>query len=112
MDFNLYCFSIPGYSTQTTTIQQSVNGNTVVIAPNPFIPGSINTITFFNLTGNSEIKVFTITGRLLITLNANTDKYVWDACDSHGRLLAPGDYTCIITDSSGQNVHLQLMIAR
>ena len=90
----------------------STSLNNVVIAPNPFKPGSINTITFFNLTGNTEIKVYTITGRLINILNTTYNKYVWDARDSHGRLLAPGVYICVITDSSGQNVHLQLMIAR
>ena len=72
----------------------------VVIAPNPFKPDSLNsTITFYNLTSDAVIKVYTITGRLINTLNANINKCVWDTRDSHGKLLPLGMYTCYITNS-------------
>ena len=87
--------------------------NNVVIAPNPFKPGSQNSsITFYNLTSDAVIKVYSITGRLINTLNANVNKCVWDTRDSHGKLLPVGMYTCYISNSQGEKKYLQLMIQR
>ena len=83
----------------------------VIIVPNPFRPDSINnTITFYNLTADAVINVYSITGRLITTLKPTINKCVWDTRDNHGKLLPAGMYTCYISNSQSQKKYLQLMI--
>lgn len=104
------------YTLPFSNIPPSIgNLNNVIIGPNPFKPNAQNNVvTFYNLTPEAEIKIYTITGLLVTDLkkNDNTRTYIWDGKDSHGRLLAPGIYICYFVNSNGQNNHLQLAIQR
>lgn len=91
--------------------------NNVIIAPNPFkpnLPGSADYVTFYNLTQDAEIKIFTVTGRLIVTLKKinNDNKYTWNVRDKNNRLLPSGVYICYITNSKNQKKHLKLIIIR
>ena len=113
--YNLYAHS--AYSTaiwNSTLIPYRVNNlDSVIIAPNPFKANALNsTITFYNLTADAVIKVYTITGRLITSLSTIDYKCVWDTRDSRGKLLPLGMYTCYISNSKGEKKYLQLMIQR
>ena len=91
------------------------NLNNVIIGPNPFKPNAQNNVvTFYNLTPEAEIKIYTITGLLIVDLKKNdtSTAYIWDGKDSHGKFLPTGIYICYFNNSNGQNNHLQLVIQR
>ena len=72
--------------------------------PVPFKPSLGHTvITFSNLTAAAKIKIYTISGELIIELEetGNDGKYEWDAKTKEGKLLASGVYIYYIYDDSG-----------
>jgi len=102
-------------SNSTFALPPSGNLDNVIIGPNPFKPtAQNNVITFYNLTSDAEIKIYSITGILITDLKKNnaTDTFIWDGKNSHGKSLPTGIYICYITNSQGQTQHLQLVIQR
>lgn len=86
----------------------------IIISPNPFkFDNQNNTITFFNLIPNSEIKIFSISGKLIKDLKiVNNNKYIWDVKDNHGKLLPSGVYMCYFSNPQGMKKYQQLVIKR
>jgi len=78
----------------------------VIIFPNPFKPGSggifdANAATFRYLTLHTKIRIFTIVGELVKTIETEnpTGEVAWDARNDSGENLASGVYLYIITNS-------------
>ena len=70
--------------------------------PNPFIPSKGHTtITFVNISSDSKIKIFTLTGDLVKTISAagGTGQVSWDVKNEQGENLASGLYYYIIESS-------------
>ncbi len=90
------------------------NSIDIIISPNPFkFDNQNNAITFFNLIPNSEIKIFSISGKLIKDLKMGTDnKYIWDVRDKNGKLLPSGVYMCYFSNPQGLKKYLQLVIKR
>ena len=64
----------PVISTRTFVLPSLNNLNNVIIGPNPFKPNAQNNVvTFYNLT-EAEIKIYTITGLLVVDLKKNDTK--------------------------------------
>ncbi len=98
-------------------IKTAIAGNLeeVVAVPNPY---KINTgeqyITFFNITKNVKIKIYTVDGKLLATIEDNSGKgyYDWDLKDDTGEYLDSGVYICHLSNDEGQNKVLKIVIVR
>ncbi|HXS99511.1 MAG TPA: hypothetical protein VN915_02450 [Elusimicrobiota bacterium] len=74
------------------------------VFPNPFRPslGHVN-IKFAGLPASAHIKVFTVSGRLLQELDADSTGSVlnWNGTDKDGRPLASGVYLAVVKDTTG-----------
>ncbi|MCG2725981.1 MAG: T9SS type A sorting domain-containing protein [Elusimicrobia bacterium] len=71
--------------------------------PTPFKPSlGHDKITFTNLTRDSEIKIYTISGELIKTLNKSdaNDSIEWNAKTGNGENLASGVYIYMIKSAS------------
>lgn len=86
------------------------------VFPNPFIPGSAVygalKITFSGLTLDAEIKIFTIAGELVKTLNATNGEAAWDATNENKREVASGSYIYLITDSQDRKKTGKIVIIK
>ncbi len=72
--------------------------------PNPFHPNE-HVLTFTGLPENSEIIIYTVTSKIVATLNSNENNYcVWDGKLETGETVASGVYFIVITGSNAQIV--------
>jgi hypothetical protein len=96
--------------------------NSVQAYPVPYKPNSRNTdegggssgIFFANLAMGSEIKIYTMTGRLVASLDSApaTGTIRWDVRTQDGRDVASGAYFAVIKTSSHKPVVKKLVIIR
>ncbi|OGS21975.1 MAG: hypothetical protein A2252_00335 [Elusimicrobia bacterium RIFOXYA2_FULL_39_19] len=96
--------------------------NEVRVYPNPFKPndkkpetGTWDTgIIFDNLTNNSTIEIYSLSGELVTTLEEtdNNGKYQWDVRNKENEKLSSGTYLYRITDSSGEKMSGKIAIVR
>ncbi len=98
-------------------IKTAIAGNleNVVAVPNPYkATAGKQYITFFNLTKNVNIKVYTVDGRLLTTIQDDSGKgfYDWDLKDDAGEYLDSGVYICHLSNDEGQKRILKIVIIR
>jgi len=94
----------------------------VRVYPNPFKPndnkpqtGDWDTgIIFDGLTNNSTIKIYTMSGELVNTLEEtdNDGKYQWDVKNKEKEKLSSGTYIYRITNSSGEKITGKIGIVR
>ncbi len=74
------------------------------VYPNPFRPSLGHTrIKFAGLTAGAHVKVFTVSGRLLKELDADSTGQIlgWNGDDKEGRALPSGVYLAVVSDPSG-----------
>jgi len=71
----------------------------IKVYPNPFKPASGHTkITFDNLTAGSDIRIYSVTGRLVWDkLDITAAQVQWYADNSASQKVAAGVYTYVIT---------------
>jgi hypothetical protein len=99
-------------------IQSAVsNMSTVLVYPNPYNPKTTvhGTVKFINLTNNPTLKIYNITGELVVTVSPGTQrgntvnitgsgKIEWDGTNETGSLVSDGTYIYVITDPAGNKV--------
>jgi hypothetical protein len=100
----------------------SNNLKKVIVYPNPYKPGTggkydrSDGIIFSNLTEKAEIKIYTISGELVRSMNKNNheDRYVWDTKNNSGNTVASGVYIYRITnpDNSSDKTKGKVAIIR
>ncbi len=81
------------------------------VGPNPFVinDGQNTTLNFYNLVAGSQVKILTINGQLIRTLNpGNFDEIrgslaQWDGRNLDGRLVSSGVYVYMLVNEEGQN---------
>jgi ligand-binding sensor domain-containing protein len=80
--------------------------NELFIYPNPFkINNSNNQLTIEGLVKDSNIKILTISGRLVRQFVSPGGRVAyWDGRDDSGRLVASGIYLIVAYDTEGNNV--------
>jgi hypothetical protein len=71
-----------------------------------------NPITFDQLSVNSTVKVFTISGHLIRTLSAPGGSVTWDLKNSSGEKVASGLYLYLITSDPSQKFRGTLAVIR
>jgi hypothetical protein len=93
----------------------------VYVYPNPFKPNSPSSrfysdkITFKRLPVSAKIKVFTITGELVATIektDPTVDYYEWDCRNNSGEKLASGVYIYFITTPEGEKAKGKFAIVK
>ncbi|OGS22243.1 MAG: hypothetical protein A2252_06695 [Elusimicrobia bacterium RIFOXYA2_FULL_39_19] len=94
----------------------------VRVYPNPFKPNDTKSetgtwdrgIAFENLTNNSTIKIYTLTGEPVITLEEtdNDGKYTWDVKNKEKEKLSSGTYIYKITNTTGEKITGKIGIVR
>ncbi len=86
--------------------------------PNPFNPRKqLTTIAFFSpSTGQTTIKIFTITGRLVRTLKGSTvvgsNEIVWDGKNGRGQVVRNGVYVAIIMPPGGSKQTVKIAVVK
>ena len=96
-------------------IKTDIAGNleNVVAVPNPYkATASEQYLTFFNITKNVSIKVYTVDGRLLAKIQDDSGKgfYDWDLTDAAGEYLDSGVYICHLSNDEGQKRIIKIVI--
>ena len=88
----------------------------IKVYPNPFKPASGHTkITFDNLTPDSDIRIYSVTGKLVWEkLDITSTQVLWYADNSASQKLAAGVYIYVITlpDTSAAKIIGKVGIAR
>lgn len=84
----------------------------VLIGPNPL--KGMGTLYFTRLAQNTTIKIYSISGGLITTLEEldNDGIYLWDTTNGFGVPLASGVYFCIISTSVNENKIFTIMLIR
>jgi len=121
---------VPGY--YLVTVQASdANGNTSAMAsknvslvqadlssvrvyPNPWRSDkhAVKFITFDNLSINSTVKIFTISGHWVKTLPTSNNSVTWDLTNDSGDKVASGTYVYVIKDDQGQKKTGQVAVIK
>lgn len=76
----------------------------VYVFPNPFNPNVHGKITFAELTATAEIRIFTIVGELIKTIEVtpqHSGRPTWDGRNDAGEKVASGIYIYVITTEEG-----------
>jgi hypothetical protein len=88
--------------------------STVRVFPNPWRAdkhGGLS-ITFDNLTVNTTINIFTVSGHWIKTLPTSSSSVTWDLTNDSGEKVASGLYVYLIKDDQGQKKTGQLAIIK
>ncbi len=72
-----------------------------LIYPNPYHADRHPCIYFDNLSQDSTIQIFTISGELVREIKTDSSRMEWDTCNSAGEKAASGSYICLIKDLAG-----------
>jgi hypothetical protein len=105
---------VRSFSVYTVMATPALTLTGVYAFPNPFQPSlGHTTVTFTNLASQCTIKVFTLSGDLVKTLNENsgTGQNTWDVKNDAGELLASGTYFYYVK-SSGDTKTGKLVVIR
>jgi len=86
----------------------------VRLYPNPWRPDRHqgSPITFDQLTLNSTVKIFTVSGHLVETLEASSGSAQWNLTTDSGDTAASGLYLYLITNGQGQTSKGRFAIIR
>ena len=89
----------------------------VKVFPNPYKPNSglgHTKITFTNLIAESTVKIYSLTGELVRTLNddGGLGQINWDAANDDGQKVASGLYIFLVTSADGKHKSGKLAIIK
>ena len=85
----------------------------VRVRPNPFRAARGDmTVIFDQMPLGSAVKVFTISGRWIKTLDGSSGKAQWDLTTDGGDRAASGIYLYLIVDGQGNTTHGKLAVIR
>jgi hypothetical protein len=87
----------------------------VIAYPNPWRSdrGYAQQITFKGLTGNTTVKIFTVSGHLVKTLSATTNPTTsWDLTNDSADRVASGVYIYLATNDQGQTARGKVVVIR
>ena len=94
-------------SFKTSAVKPLSSFSKLFIYPNPFVihDGDVNNLTIDGLISNSEIKIVSITGKLIDDFQSPGGRIAnWDGRDAKGNLVNSGVYLIVAFDQSGNNV--------
>ena len=94
-------------SFQTSAVKPVDNFTKLFVYPSPFVlkPDGSNKLTIDGLIQNSELKIISISGKLIKDFMSPGGRLAyWDGTDSNGNLVNTGVYLIVAFDQSGNNV--------
>lgn len=102
--------SQPG--TATVTLVES-NLSAIRVYPNPFRASrGDQSITFDQMAAGSTVKIFTVSARLVTTLEAPRGSVSWMLANDSGERVASGIYLYLITDTQGNKTRGKFTVIR
>ncbi len=119
---DVYCGTTSGLailkSNPFTTPRQSLSS--IQAGPQPFriSDKKSNYFYFYNLTSNSQIKILTVSGKLVRTLDKSKPGEIlgsvaqWDGRNESGRLVASGVYLYLVSDEAGNSYAGKILVIR
>lgn len=101
------------WASATITLISAIDLTSARVHPNPFRAArGDTTITFDQMTANSTIKIYTVSGRWVKTLQASNGSAIWDLTTDSGDKAASGLYIYLITDDQGHKTRGKLAAIR
>jgi hypothetical protein len=98
-------------SFDTPSIEPKESYSELLLYPNPFVlNGGDTQLKIGNLIKDSEVKVLTLTGKLVKYLESETeaspggDIAFWDGTDTQGSFVSSGIYFIVAFDKEGNNI--------
>jgi hypothetical protein len=93
-------------SFQTAAVEPKDSFTKLFIYPSPFVlKSSSNRVTIDGLIRDSDIKIITITGKLVKEFSSPGGRIAyWDGTNSNGNLVSTGVYLVVAYDKDGNNV--------
>jgi hypothetical protein len=84
------------------------------VYPNPILPDYDGPIAINGSVKDSEVRITTVSGRLVRALNSTGGQTIWDGKDTAGNPLAPGIYLALVTakDGSGAGIAKFVILSR
>ncbi len=81
----------------------------VIAFPNPFVVGSGSGTVFFNYDGRADVRIYTVNGELVRTVDVNEG---WDGKNRQAQDCASGVYLYHLTDENGSVGRGKLLLVR
>jgi hypothetical protein len=93
-------------SFDTPAIRPNDTFSELFVYPSPFVLNNDNNqLTIDGLIRNSEIKIISITGKLINVFESPGGRIAfWDGRDMNGKLVGSGIYLIVAYDKDGNNV--------
>jgi hypothetical protein len=112
--YRVRAYNSNGYSDYTNEIELKSSipedlGN-LIIYPNPFNPNTDGFIIFTNLTRNTKLSLYTISGEKVISRSGDGE-IKWDG-RKNGRLVGSGIYIYYITNDKGEKKYGKIAVLR
>jgi hypothetical protein len=92
---DFYFGTTKGLAIATTMIVQPSPSYEIKVSPQPFVVPKDNQLLIDGLAMDSEIKILTINGELVRTLNTQSKKTFWDGRDYTGKYVQSGIYLLV-----------------
>lgn len=82
------------------------------VYPNPWRAdrNSSASVTFDRMPADSSVRIFTISGQEVKSLDATNGSVAWDRTNEQGERVASGVYLYLVTDILGQESHGKIAI--
>ncbi len=111
-DGTVYLATKSGISAVKTNAKQpSEDFSNIFVYPNPVITGEgVNQLHIDGLTKNSELNIFTVSGKLIRKIKVLNHPEAWDLKDEHGNLVPSGVYIIAGYDSLGKTGLSKVMV--
>ena len=90
------------YMSDATAAVETMSKNSVYAFPNPVPSGYNGLITIRGLSFDADVKILTISGRLVAEGRSNGGTFTWNGRDSQGRRVASGVYMIATATSDGK----------
>ena len=90
------------YFSDATEGEQELNKNNFIVYPNPVEPDYSGPIVMRGLVEDSEMKIISPNGQLIVSGRSNGGTFTWNGCDSRGRRVASGVYTIMANTPDGK----------
>jgi hypothetical protein len=84
------------------------------VFPNPFSPSKAvgHTLKFDNLPPDSDVRIFTLSGELVVEFPNASGRTLWDAKNVQGADVASGIYIYIVTMPGRVNLTGKIFLVR
>lgn len=90
------------YMSGITQTNDEMNKDNVYAYPNPVRPDYTGLISVVGLSYNAEVKITTVSGRLVAEGRSNGGTFTWDGCDQSGKRVASGVYMVNTSTAEGK----------